>query len=153
MPTYDDEWSRAERAEDMLEPSFARVPAAEKQQLLFLGVGLAVIGGGTWWLFASRVSSAVLLVLAVLALAGFVAHRAIGRGVFLIFALLALAIGSVISWVIVLVLYAVVIAGLGSVFRLFGMNRLQRDFKACKEKVTMLADVPPLGAASFRRQS
>ena len=137
----------------MLEPNFARGPAAEKQQLLFLGIGLAVIGGSTWWFFGSRVSSAILLALAAVALAGFVAHRAIGRGVFLIFALLALAIGSVISWVIVLVLYTVVIAGLGSVFRLFGMNRLQRDFKACKEKATMLADVPPLGAASFRRQS
>ena len=44
--------------------------------------------------------------------------------------------------VIVLVLYAVVIAGLGSMLRLFGMNRLERNFEACRKKDGMLADVP-----------
>lgn len=134
-------------------PNLQRGPAAEKQQLLFLGIGLAVMAVGSWWFFGSRISSLVLIVLASVALAGFVAYRAIGRDVFLVFMLLSLAIGHVVSWVIVLVLYAVVIAGLGSMLRLFGMNRLERNFAACRKKASMLADVPPLDAASFRRQS
>jgi ABC-type sugar transport system permease subunit len=137
----------------LLTPNLSGGPAAEKRQLLILGIGLAVIAVVTWWLFGPRIPSLVLIVLASVALAGFVAYRAIGRDVFLVFMLLSLAIGHVVSWVIVLVLYAVVIAGLGSMLRLFGMNRLERNFEACRKKASMLADVPPLDAASFRRQS
>lgn len=137
----------------MLEPNLSREPSAERQQLLFLGIGLAVIGGATWWLSGPRVSSGIILALATVALSGFVAHRVIGRDVFLLFAVLARAIGHVVSWVIVLVLYVVVIAMLGSVFRLFGMNRLDRDFRACKQKGSMLVNVPALDPLSFRRQS
>lgn len=128
-------------------------PMADRQQLLILGVGSAVIGGGTWWLFGPRIPSVVLLLLATVALAGVVAHRVIGRSVFLIFSLLALAIGQVVSWCIVLLMYVVVIAGLGSVFRLFGMNRLERNFRRCQQKRSMLTDVLSLDPASFRRQS
>ena len=137
----------------MLTPNLSSGPAAERQQLLFLGIGLAVIAAGTWWFLGSRISSLVLIVLASVALAGFVVYRAIGRDVFLVFMLLSLAIGHVVSWVVVLLLYAVVIAGLGAMLRLFGMNRLERNFDACRKKASMLADVPPLDATGFRRQS
>jgi len=137
----------------VLEPGLSRGPAAEKQQLLFLGVGLAVLGGANCWVFGPRVSGIVLLALGAVALAGRAAYRSIGRSVFLIFALVSMALGRVVSWVIVLMLYVLVIGGLGSVLRLFGMNRLARDFAACRKKETMLMDVPPLDAASFGRQS
>ena len=137
----------------MLEPGLSRGPAGEKQQLLFLGIGLAVLGGANWWMAGPRVSGIVVLALGALALAGRMAYRSIGRSVFLIFALVSMALGRVVSWVIVLVLYVLVIAGLGSVLRLFGMNRLARDFAACKKKESMLMDVPPLDEASFGRQS
>ena len=137
----------------MLTPNLWPEPAAEKRQLLVLGIGLAVMAAGTCWFFGSRIPSLVLIVLAAVALAGLVAYRAIGRDVFLVFMLLSLAIGHVVSWVVVLVLYAVVIAGLGAMLRLFGMNRLERNFEACRKKESMLADVVPLDAASFGRQS
>ncbi len=137
----------------MLEPGLSRGPAAEKQQLLFLGVGLAVLGGANWWVFGPRVSGIVLLALGAVALGGRAAYGSIGRSVFLIFALVSMALGRVVSWVIVFMLYVMVIGGLGSVLRLFGMNRLARDFAACKKKESMLMDVPPLDAASFGRQS
>jgi hypothetical protein len=137
----------------VLEPGFSRGAAAERQQLLFLGLGLAAIAAVHWWLSGLRPAGVVLLVLGVLALAGAVAHGAIGRGVFLIFAVLTLALGRVVSWVIVLGMYVLFIAGLGSVLRLFGMDRLARNFEACKKRRSMLMDVPPLDAASFERQS
>lgn len=137
----------------MLEPVLSRGPTAEKQQLLFLGIGLTLIGGANWWLFGPRVMVVVLLVLGAVALAGCVAHRTIGRGVFLVFALLTMAVGRVVSWVILLLMYVLFIAGLGSVLRLFGMNRLARNFELCKKRGSMLMDVPPLDATSFERQS
>jgi hypothetical protein len=137
----------------VLAPNLSPGAAAEKQQLRFLGIGLAAIGGGTWWLFGLHGLNGFLFLLALVALAGSFAYRAIGRGVFLGFSMLSLAIGRVVSWVSVLILYGVVIAGLGLVFRLFGMNRLERNFEACKKRSTMLVDVPPLDPASFRRQS
>jgi len=137
----------------VLEPDLSRGPTAEKQQLLFFGIGLTLIGGANWWLFGPRKMAVALLVLGAVALAGRVAHGAIGRGVFLIFALLSMAVGRVVSWVIVLIMYVLIIAGLGSILRLFGMNRLARNFEACKKKESMLMDVPPLDAAGFGRQS
>lgn len=137
----------------MLRSGPARGAAAERQQLLFLALGLGAIGAGTWWFFGRHGLNVVLLTLATVALAGFVAYRAIGRGVFLVFSLLSSAMGRLVSWMIVLVLYGVVIAGFGMVLRLVGMNRLERNFAACKRKGTMLVDVPPLDAAGFRRQS
>jgi hypothetical protein len=137
----------------MLEPDLNRGPSAEKQQLLFLGIALTLLGGADFWLHGPRVIGAVLLVLGTAGLAGRVAHRAMGRSVFLVFALLSAALGRLVSWVVVFVLYVLVIATLGSILRLFGMNRLARNFEACKKMASMLVDVPPLPAASFGRQS
>lgn len=137
----------------MIERNVDRGPAAERQQLLVLGVGLAVIGWGAWWLFGPRVTSVIVLVLASVALAGVVAHRVIGRAIFLLFSLILLAVGQVVSWFIVLAMYGVVIAGLGFLLRLFGMNRLDRNFARCKQKRSMLTDVVRLDFRSFGRQS
>jgi hypothetical protein len=127
--------------------------AAERQQVRWLAVGFTLMAGVSWWILGPRPLPLVLLGLAGLAWVGAVAHRAMGRSVFLLFTVMALALGRVVSWVVVLVLYVLAIGMLGSIFKLFGMNRLERDFAACKRKTTMLVDVPPLDPAGFRRQS
>jgi hypothetical protein len=126
---------------------------AERQQLRWLAVGFTLVGGVFWWTVGPRPFPLVLLGLAALAWLGTVAYRAVGRSVFLLFTLVSLTLGRVVSWVVVLVLYVLAIAVLGSIFKLFGMNRLERDFEACKRKTTMLVEVPPLDPAGFRRQS
>ena len=126
---------------------------AERAQLAWLAVGLAAIGGALWWTLGPRPFPLVLLGLAGLAGLGWLAYRAMGRTVFLLFTLVSLTLGRVVSWLVVLVLYALAIGVLGSIFKLFGMNRLERDFAACQRKTTMLVDVPPLDPAGFRRQS
>jgi hypothetical protein len=126
---------------------------AERSQLCWLAVGLGLIGGGWWWVFGPRPFPLVLLALAGLAGLGTLAPRAIGRTVFLLFSMIALALGRVLSWAVLLVLYVLAIGVLGSILKLFGMNRLERDFAACRRKTTMLVDVPPLDPAGFRRQS
>jgi hypothetical protein len=125
----------------------------ERRQLLTIAAGLA--GGSvlSYWLLRGRVSSAILLLLALIALAGFAAYARCGRGVFLGFTLVARAVGAVISSLAVILMYLVVVVGIGGLIRLFGINRLRRDFDGCRKRTTMLEDVPPLTAAGFRRQS
>lgn len=137
----------------MLESDLSRGPGAERRQLLFLAIGLAGVGGGTWWLFDRRALGVVMLILAGVALSGFIGYAAIGHRVFLSFSMVTLVIGRAVSWLVVLLLYVVMVAGLGSALRLFGVNRLDRDFDRCKRKVSMLVDVLPLDPESFRRQS
>jgi Rhomboid family len=131
----------------------ADAAAAERQQLRWLAVGLTLIGGAFSWGLGPRPFPLLLLGLAALAWLGTVAHRAMGRTVFLLFTLVSLTLGRVVSWVVVLALYVLAIGVLGSIFKLFGMNRLERDFEACRRKTTMLVDVPPLDPAGLRRQS
>jgi ABC-type sugar transport system permease subunit len=137
----------------VLGPGRSAGAATERQQLLFLGLGLVIVAGAIGWLVGPHALHVVLVSMAAVALAGFVAHRAIGRGVFLVFFLLSSAIARLVSWLIVLVLYVTVIGGLGVLLRLVGMNRLERNYPACKRKHTMFVDVPPLDPAGFRRQS
>jgi fatty acid desaturase len=133
--------------------SRARGSSSERSQLLWLGAGLAVIGTGFGCAFGRWTFPAILLGLAALALVGALADRRVGRSVFLVFTLVSLTVGRLVSWLVVLVLYVLAIGVFGSILKLFGMNRLERDFAANKRKATMFVDVPPLDRASFRRQS
>jgi hypothetical protein len=137
----------------MLERAFSPRPAAERQQLLFAAIGLSAVGGISWWLFGTRTFSTALIVIAASAWFGFIMYRVAGRSVFLVLSVTALIIGRAVSWLVLLVLYVVVIAGLGGILRLGGMNRLERRFDMCKRKRSMLVDVPELTPSSFRRQS
>ena len=137
----------------MAGPSQARGSSGERSQLLWLGAGLAVIGTGFGWAFGRWTFAAILLGLAALALIGGLAYQRVGRSVFLVFTLVSLTVGRLVSWLVVLVLYALSIGVFGSILKLFGMNRLERDFAANKRKATMFVDVPPLDRPSFRRQS
>lgn len=137
----------------MLEQPFSPGPAAERRQLLFTAVALSAVGGISWLLFGTRTFSTVLFVIAASAWFGFLMYRTAGRGVFLVLSVIALIIGRVVSWLVLLVLYVVVIAGFGGILRLCGMNRLERRFDISKKKRSMLVDVPTLPPGSFTRQS
>jgi len=137
----------------MLSPSLRRSPAEERTQLLFVAVGFTAIAVAIAWIFDARVFPGILGALACFAFAGWIAYGRIGHDVYLIFALIALAIGRIVSPVIVFVMYMASIGGVGLVLRAFGVNRLNRDFKACKRKPSMLVDATQPSEESFRRQS
>jgi len=126
---------------------------AEKRQLLFLAIGAGVIAGVSFGMSDHRVVPTVLGVIAALAACGVLAHRWVGRAVYLTLALLAGVIGAVVSRLVVGLAYLLAIAGFGSLAKLVGMNRLHRDFQACRGLETMLMDVPNTDRESFRRQS
>jgi len=126
---------------------------AERQQLRWLAAGLTLMAVVALATRGLRPLPIALIALATLALLGSAAGGSLGRSAFLLFTLAALALGRLVSWAVLIVLYALAIAALGSLFRVFGMNRLERDFAACRDKTTMFVDVPPLDPAGFRRQS
>jgi len=127
--------------------------ASERRELWKAAVGLAVASVVLHLLFGMRVVPAILLALGALAFVGAVAFRHFGRDVFLFLMLGALAIGRVVSWLMVSLMYVTGIALSGLVARLFGMNRLERDFARCRGKTTMLVDAPPTTRETFSRQS
>lgn len=137
----------------MLSPKLRRDGKGERTELFILSVGLAAVAAGLAALLGARVFPAVLLVCAVLALAGALAYRKVGHDVYLAFALLSMAIGRLISPIVLLVMYIVAIGALGGILRLSGMNRLRRNFAKCRAQPTMFVDATPTTAESFRRQS
>jgi len=88
-----------------------------------------------------------------LALFGAVFFRRIGHDVSLVFDLVAMLLGGIVSRVMIAVMYVVGIICFGSLLRLFGMNKLERDFQRCRAKPSMLSDAPATPIESFRRQS
>lgn len=137
----------------MLNASLRRSAAEERSQLLFVGIGLAAVAAALAWIFGARVFPGILAVLACAALAGWAAYRRIGHDVYLVFALIALAIGRIVSPVVVFIMYLAGITLVGAVLRLFGVNRLKRDFQSCRQLPTMLVDATQPSDESFRRQS
>ncbi len=120
---------------------------------MFLGVGAGVLAALGFVFLEHRVAPTVLGAVSVLALLGALLHHWIGRDVYLLFMLVASVIGGVVSRVMVAVTYGVAIGGFGSLARLFGMDRMRRDFEACRAAPTMFVDAPESDAESFGRQS
>jgi hypothetical protein len=137
----------------MLEQEFTPQPAKERRQLAVLAVGLGLIGGVLWWLKGGGLFPGLLLTAALGAAAGAVAHAAIGRDVYLVFAVVGLLTGRVVSWLMLRAMYGLAILGLGSLFRLFGMDRLHKRFEVCKARDTMFEEAPGSDRESFGRQS
>ena len=127
--------------------------ASKRTELWRLFAGFAVIAVGLHLLFGLTGLPAVLAVLSVVAFAGAAWFARIGHDVYLVFSLVALLIGNVVSRVIVGAMYLLGIVLLGSVGRIFGMNKLERDFERCRAKTTMLVDAAETTSESFRRQS
>jgi hypothetical protein len=128
-------------------------PASERRELWRVAGGLAGGALALHLLIGAVVLPAILASLAAIALLGAIAFRRFGRDVHLVLSLLAMAVGRVVSWLAVALMYVLGIALLGSIMRLFGMNRLERDFRLCRKKGTMLVDAPQTSRDSFSRQS
>lgn len=137
----------------MLDPKLRLPPEKERAQLLVLAGGLAMISLVFAYLLGARIFPVLLLLLAALAATGAILHRHFGHDVYLVFALIALLIGRVISPVIVFLAYVLGVGLPGVVLRAIGMDRLRRDFNRCRRMQTMLVDPPQTSPESFRRQS
>lgn len=137
----------------MFSPGFSVVPERERVELLILGVGLTAIAAVFAVFLNGRIFPAVLLLLGLLAFAGAIYHRRIGHDIYLAFALIALAIGRIVSPLIVFVAYVLGVGLFGSLLRLIGMNKLKRDFMKCRTEPTMFVKPSPTTREGFRRQS
>ena len=137
----------------MLQRDLAPDSKGERQQLLILAAGLGVVASALIAFFGLGVWPCLLGGLALVALVGAAAHRWCGRDVYLGFALVALAVGGVVSRLLLVALYLVGILLLGSILKLFRMNQLNRDFQACRAMKTIFVDAPATSLESFGRQS
>lgn len=132
---------------------FGSDPVQERHQLAVLALGLAAVAGALWLWTGRPAAPAVLASLAGVAGAGWLAFPWLGRSVYLLFSLLSAGVGRGISWIVVGTIYWVGIGVFGSLLRLFGMNRLDRDFEACRKRTSMLSEAPVTSQPSFGRQS
>jgi hypothetical protein len=137
----------------MFKPQFNIGSKNEKKQMVIAGIGFAVVAGVFGYGLGNITPSIVFSCLSLVSLCGFLFYSYIGRDVFLILAAVGSIIGRVVSWFVVLLVYALVIGLLGSVLRLMGMNLLRRDFQACSQSKTMFVDAPHTDSESFSRQS
>ena len=137
----------------MLSPNFLVDPKRERVELLILAIGLFGIAVVFAVFLHGRIFPTVLSLGALLALAGAIFQRTIGHDVYLIFALIALAIGRIVSPIVVFLSYLPGIALVGSFLRLVGMNKLRRNFRKCRAEPTMFVNPMPTTHDGFRRQS
>ena len=137
----------------MLSPNFSVDPGRERVELLILAIGLFAIAAVFGLFLQGRVFPVVLSFFALLALTGVIYQRRLGHDVYLIFALIGMAIGRVISPLVVLLTYVTGISLVGSMLRLAGIDKLQRDFTKCRAKSTMFVKPMPTTHDGFRRQS
>lgn len=137
----------------MFSPNFSVPPEREGVELRILGVGLTATAAVFGVFLGGRIFPAVLLLLSLLAFAGAIYYRRIGHDVYLAFALVALALGLIVSPLIVFVAYALGVGLFGSLLRLAGMNKLKRNFMKCRAEPTMFVNPSPTTPEGFRRQS
>ena len=137
----------------MVESRWYPNPREERRQLIGLGLGFAAVAVLLWLLAEVAVLPVILASLALAALSGAAAYAKIGRGCYLIFSVMALAIGTVLSRLAEAVMYVLAIVLPGLVFRCFRMNRLDRSFSACRQRETMFRDAAETDLESFGRQS
>jgi len=126
---------------------------AERNQLFLLAGGFLTIATALYWFAEAATVSTLFLGLAVFAFIGAVSYSTCGRAVFLLFALFSSFMGRVVSFVILIIMYFWTILIFGSLLRLVGMNKLERNFSRCRLRSSMFLDAPPTDMESFRRQS
>ncbi len=133
--------------------NFVNNPAAEKRELLILGVGLSAATGALYLIFGAVIIPIALMMLSLLALAGRFFYKFIGRDVYLVFAVFAACLGRFTSAVIIMLMYTFVICIFGSFLKLFGMNQLNRDFSQRRNRESMFVEAPMTDGENLRRQS
>ncbi|HOO57308.1 MAG TPA: hypothetical protein PLN69_10820 [bacterium] len=132
---------------------FTRGPEQERRQMLLMSISFIVVGGLLFFLLEKPVPAAVLSGLSLFAFIGFAAYPWVGRGIYLVFALVAFLIGHAVSWLSVRMVYVLAIVIFGAFVRLFGMDRLKKNFENGKKKETNFEESPASDIESFRRQS
>lgn len=125
----------------------------ERKRLLFLSSGLGLAAGVLWWLRPWSLFPSVLAMFCLMALAGRLAYRLIGRDVYVVLDLMIHTLGRAVSWLAIVIMYGVAIVLGGSLLRLGGMDQLRRSFSACRALETMFEAAPMTTRETFGRQS
>ena len=128
-------------------------PGKERQELSIFGFALVAIATGFYFLAGIRILPGILAVLGLVGLLGSIAYPYGGRNFYIIIAIISSTLGRIVSWLVLLFMYMIVIAGFGLLLRAIGMNRLQRNFRKTRKKETMFTDSPSTTQESFLRQS
>ncbi len=126
---------------------------AERRQLLWLAVGLGTAATVMVVFAKAWVVPVILVGFGLTALAGVLNYRGAHRDIFLWFTVLSGATGYLVSRMVMLLMYVSGIVLVGGLLKLFGMNRLQRQFARCRSCATMFEDAPGTSVQCFGRQS
>lgn len=137
----------------MLRNSFLPDSKKEKRQLEVLAVGFAVIALFFGLLTHRQTGATVFTALALLSLTGRVFFQQIGRDVYLYFALITTGIGYIISKIVMVFLYILGIAFVGTLLKLIKMDLLEKNWVQCKGKSSMFKTAPETTKESFERLS
>lgn len=127
-------------------------PFEEKKTLLKIALSTSILST-ILFLIQKPLPSLVLFALACSSICGVVFYQKCGRDVYLLLSVTALAMGKVVSWLALHTLYLFGIVILGTVFKLTGMDRLNKNFNKCRKQSSMFHDCEATTIESFRRQS
>ncbi|MBI4964276.1 MAG: hypothetical protein HY913_13445 [Desulfomonile tiedjei] len=125
----------------------------ERSALIRAGCGLAIAAIVLFWLFDGPRIVWFLAVLSATALIGGAVGRGLGYNIYLILNLGAEILGKAVSFLMVVIIYMLGIGVFGSLLRLVGMDRLQRDWQENRLKTSMFVHPPKTTKESLRRQS
>lgn len=123
----------------------------EREQLLFLAIGIGAIGTALTLLTDLR--PYFLFGVAAFAGIGVLIKGEVRRCIFLLFSFIASILSQIVSRTVIFLVYFGCIAPFGIILKLFGMNKLDRNFSKCKKKTTMFSPPPTTGINDFKRQS
>ncbi len=125
----------------------------ERQHLLRTAISTAAIALLFGYAFHKPIPSAILGTISLLSCLGFLFYRQAGRDIFLILSVIALALGQLVSWLALQIIYIFGILPFGIIGKLTGMDKLNKNFAECKKRKTMFENSPETSQESFRRQS
>lgn len=137
----------------MLEIDFNPLESTQRRQLLAMAVAFALASAALWFLADARVLPILLISLSSIGLLGYCAYGKLGRDIYLALAVIIRMVGWVLSRIVLGVMFVFAITLPGLVLRLFGMDRLNKEFQRCRTRESMFVDTPVHDSEDFRRQS